>query len=104
MLVKINGLPIIDEQEKLFQEVKESFMKFIDVYRKKHWFKEFLYQFTNGEDLIDFDRIRARLWYCKLVIVLKLLRVFLKISPPNRETLEQLLESVEQLRVKLEVD
>lgn len=43
MLVKINGTTIVDEQEKLFQEVSESFARFIDDYRKKHWLKDFLH-------------------------------------------------------------
>ena len=104
MLVKINGLSIDDEQEKLFKAVNEFFAQFIVEYRRKHWFKEIIYGFTGGEDLINVDRIKAKLWYWKLIIVLKLLRVSLKIATSNRETLEQLFESVEQLRVKLEVD
>lgn len=43
MLVRINGLPLVDEQEELFQDVKESFARHIDDYKKKHWFKEFVY-------------------------------------------------------------
>ena len=104
MLVKINGLPVIDEQEKLFQDVKESFVRFISEYRKKHWFKEFIYEFTGGEDLIDMDRIKAMLWYWKLRVVMKLLRFFIQIAPPSEETAERLIESLERLKTKLEVD
>lgn len=43
MLVKINGITVVDEQEKLFHEVRESFVRHIENYRRKHWFKDFLY-------------------------------------------------------------
>lgn len=43
MLIKINGLPIDDKQERIFRDVKESFARHIDEYRRKHWLKDFLY-------------------------------------------------------------
>jgi len=104
MLVKINGIPVIDEQEKLFREVKESFAQFIKNYKGKHWFKEFIYQFTGGEYLVNMDRIKAKYWYWKLVITLKLLRLLLKVVPPSEEQAEEMLVALEELREKLEVD
>lgn len=101
MLVRINGLPIIDEQEKLFQEVSESFTQFIDEYRKKHWFKELIYGFTGGEDLVDMDRIKAMLWYWELRITLKALRISFRLSPPSEDQSEAMLEALEELRNKL---
>lgn len=102
MLVRINGLPVIDEQEKLYQDVSESFARLIYEFRKKHWFREFIYSFTGGEDLINTDRIKAKLWYWKLVITLKSLRVLLKISPPSEEQAEKMVVALEALRAKLE--
>lgn len=104
MLVRINGTPVIDEQEKLFQEVSESFAQFIEEYRKKHWFKEFLYQFTDGEDLVDMDSIKAKLWYWKLVITLKSLRFFLTISPPSEKQAGEMLVALEALKTKLDYE
>jgi len=105
MLVKINGILVIDEQEKLFQEVKEeSFAQFIEDYKGKHWFKEFIYQFTGGEDLVNIDRIKAKYWYLKLVITLKLLRLLLKVSSPSKEQAEEMIVALEELKEKLEVD
>ena len=103
MLIKINGLPIADEQEKLFQEVKESFVRFIAEYRKKHWFKELIYEFTSGEDMIDIDRIKAMLWYWKLRVVLKVLKFSLLFTKPSEEMADNLIEALEELRDKLEV-
>ena len=94
MLVKINGLPIVGEQEKLFREVNESFVRFIEEYRRKHWLKEIIYGFTGGEDLINTDRIKATLWYWKLRVVLKALRISLRIAQPSEETSDKLIETL----------
>ena len=104
MRVTINGSLVVDEQEKLFQEVKESFIRHIEEYRRKHWFKELIYEFTGGEELINTDRIRAMLWYWKLRVVLRSLRFFLVISPPDEETSYRLIEALERLKMKLEAD
>ena len=103
MRVTINGSLVVDDQEKLFQEVRESFIRHIEEYRRKHWFKELIYEFTDGEDLVDMDRIKVKLWFWKLVITLKLLRVLLVLSPPGKEQAEEMLVALEKSRNKLEV-
>jgi len=103
MRVTINGSLVVDEQEKLFQEVRESFIRHIEEYRRKHWFKELIYEFTGGEDLVNMDRIKVKLWFWKLVITLKLLRVLLVLSPPGKEQAGEMLVALEELRNKLEV-
>lgn len=104
MRVTINGAPVIDEQDQLFFEVKENFSRIIEEYRRKHWFKEFIYEFTGGEDLIDTDRIRALLWYWKLRLVLKSLRISLIFFKPDQETAEKLIEVLTELRDRMEAD
>lgn len=104
MLVRINGTTVVDPQEQLFQDVKESFIRLIEEHRRKHWFKEFMYGFTGGEELIDMDRIKAKLWYWKLIIVLRSLRLFIQVVPPDEETSERLIEVLTRLRDRLEVD
>lgn len=104
MRVTINGTTLVDEQEKLFQEVKENFARIIAEYQKNHWFKEIIWDLTGGEDLIDTDRIRAKLWYWKLVLSLKALRILLAISPPSKEQAEKMIQVLGDLREKLEVD
>jgi len=42
MKVTINGSAIIDDQEKLFQEVMESFKLFMAEYQS-HWFRNFFH-------------------------------------------------------------
>jgi len=104
MRVNINGglIPVIGEQE--FQEMQESFARHIDEYRRKHWFKEFIYQFTGGEDLVDMNRIKATLWFWKLRITLKALRFSFRLSPPSEAQAEELVEVLERLRDKLEYE
>lgn len=104
MLVRINGLPLIDEQEKLFQEVKESFARLIVEYQKNHRFKELICDFTNGENLINIDQIKARLWYWKLVLMLKALRISLKVAPPSEEQAEVMIVALEELNERLGVE
>lgn len=101
MLVKINGLPIVDEQEKLFHEVQENFSRIIAEYQRKHWFKEIIWDLTGGENLIDTDKIRARLWFWKLVLSLRALRILLVISPPSKKQAEEMIEVLGNLREKL---
>lgn len=48
------------------------------------------------------DRIKDKIWYFKLVMVLGILRLSLKVFPPDKETLIELLEAVDQLKEKLE--
>jgi len=104
MRVTINRSPMVDEQEELFLDVKENFIRIIEEYRKKHWFKVFVYGFTGGENLIDTDKIRAKLWYWKLILLLRALRILLAISPPSKDQAEKMIEVLENLRNKLEVD
>lgn len=103
MRVTVNGTLILD-QEELFLEVQENFARIIKEYRKKHWFKELIYEFTGGEDLINVDRIKALLWYWKLILTLKSLRISLKFFKPDLETAEKLIDVLERLRDRLEVD
>lgn len=104
MRVTINSVPIIDEQERLFLEVKENFARIIEEYRRKHWFKELISEFTGGEDLIDIDRIRALLWYWKLIFLLKSLRISLIFLKPDLEATERLIYAVEELRDRLKAE
>lgn len=50
------------------------------------------------------DRIKARVWYWKLVITLKLLRICLKLSPPSRKQLGEMLVALEKLKERLECE
>jgi len=50
------------------------------------------------------SRITSELWYWKTIVMFAKLNILLRIAPPNKETLEKLLESLEELRVKLGVD
>lgn len=104
MRVTINSIPVVNEQEKLFLDVKENFARIIAEHRRKHWFKEIIWSLTGGEYLIDADKIRARLWYWKLVISLKALRILLAISPPSKEQAEEMIVVLENLRERLEID
>ena len=104
MLVKINGNTLVDEQEKLFQEVSESFVKFIEEYQGKHWFKEFIYDLTDGEGFVFMDRIKAEIWYRKTRIMLLKLNLLVRIAPPDAGTANKLIDALEGLKTKLEVD
>lgn|GEM_PF-6432328 len=103
MRVTVNGATILD-QEKLFLEVQKNFARIIEEYRRKHWFKEFISEFTGGEDLIDTDRIRTLIWYWKLKFTLKSLRISLMFFRPDIETAERLIYVLEELRDRLEVE
>lgn len=50
-------------------------------------------------------KIKTRLWYWKTVIMLAKLNLLIKIFPPNIEEIEQIIETLETLKVRLgEVD
>ena len=104
MRVTINGAPMTNDQDKLFLDVKDNFVRIIAEYQKKHWFKEIIWDLTGGEDLIYTDKIRAKLWYWKLVLSLRALQILLAISPPSKEQAEKMIEVLENLKERLEVD
>ena len=50
------------------------------------------------------SRITAEIWYWKMIVMFAKLNTLLRISPPDGETIEQLLKFLEELKAKLEVD
>jgi len=49
------------------------------------------------------SRITAEIWHWKMIVMFAKLNTLLRISPPDKETIEQLLEYLEELKTKLEV-